>query len=235
MAGSQPQRALNSPDRIWLFIILTGIDVLILTCLVMFARLPRRARQDYRELLFILLVAFASEMTGLIGIYVFHLNMNLSQNLLNVLNLPLAILFYRRLMGWPNTIIIWAAVAVSMSFSLTDLFLLQGLHVYNSYTSIMDCVVYTILSVCFFYRLVNSNIESITHLSGIFWINASFLIFYSAIFFLNTMVEYLVQVLNNDMVAAWLIHNCFVCLFYGMLSYGLILVRKEYLKSQTVA
>jgi hypothetical protein len=61
-----------------------------------------------------------------------------------------------------------------------------------------------------------------------FWISTAMLIYHSGTFLMYLATDYLVQVLNNDMIAYWMIHHSIGLIYYSILWYALLLIRSEH-------
>lgn len=64
--------------------------------------------------------------------------------------------------------------------------------------------------------------------TGTFWINTAILLYSSGTFFIYLLVDYLVRLLNSNLVIVWMIHHSVGLIFYSIIIYGLIKVRMEY-------
>lgn len=173
--------------------------------------------------------SLTTEVVSSIGVHFIHTNMNLVPNIFEIINLPLAVLLYRRRIHWKNknTVAI-LIIAPFLIFSLVNLIFIQGPQSFNSYTSSLASVCFILMSLTYFYVLIQQlPTESITKLP-MFWVNAAILIYYSGTFFLYLSADYLINVLNNDLVTFWMFHHFFGLLFNSFLWYALLLIRAEH-------
>lgn len=201
----------------------------ILIGVIIFLILPRSGKQEFLELGLILVIALATEVVTTTGVLVFKANMNIVPNIWDIINFPLAVLFYRKRFHWEKknrfaTIIIIAFVFLT----LINLIFIQGAFNYNGYSSAFASVCFIVISLTYFYVLIQQlPTESITKLP-MFWINTAVLIFYSGTFLLFLTADYLIKVLNNNLVEFWMIHHYIGLIFYSILSYALLLVRAQH-------
>jgi len=190
---------------------------------------PKSGRKEFKELGIILWMSLLTEIITVLGWYVLHLNVNLIGNIFNILNLPVAVLLYRHRINWKNkNTLAYLIVIPFMLFGVIDLFLIQGFLNFNSYTTSLAAVCFIVISLAYFYFLIQElPTESITRLP-MFWINTANLIYYSGTFFLYLSFDYLVNVLKDNTIGTWLVHNFLGLIFYPILWYALLLIRSEY-------
>ena len=200
---------------------------------VIFMTTPKEGKAQIIELGLILWVALLTEITSLIIIQIIHDNPNFTGSLYNVVNFPLGVLLYRRYIDWKQKNLVAALLIILfLIFALTNLFL-GGLNGLNSYTSALAGAGFIIMSITYFYMLIRElPTESITKLP-MFWISTANLIYYSGIFFLDLMADYLISVMNDSLTSYWQIHNFLGLAFYAILWYGMLLLRSHPLKRST--
>jgi hypothetical protein len=189
---------------------------------------PRVGRKDYLGLGLMMWLALLTEIVAAIGHHALHKNMNVASNLFCILYLPLGLLFYqRRIEGLTMNIVIGISLTYG-TMGLLNFFFIQGVHGLNSYTSTVLHIGFMCLSVAYFAALFFQHSVHLT-VRGMFWINAAILIYSAGTFFIHLLVNYLVKFLNNDLIVVWMIHHSIGLVYYGLIAYGLIKVRKEYL------
>jgi len=198
----------------------------IMIGMVIFLTIPKTGRREFAELGIILFLSLVTEFTGLLNLHFFHTNVNLVFNSFNLLNLPFAVLLYRHRIHWARRdLFSYSLITLFVLFSLINLFFIQGPFTFNSYTTSLASVCFIILSLIYFFVLIQQlPTESITKLP-MFWINTAMLLYYSGTFFLYLSRAYLVNVLKDNQIVSWLIHNLLGLMLYGILSYGMLLVR----------
>jgi len=215
-------------DTYWLSVLSIIQWIFIAIATIAFLSVPRLGRKDYFGLGLMIFLSLSIETIADIGVFVFHKNMNAVCNFYSVFNLPFAIIFYqRRIEGLTKTITA-IIIGVFVILALLNYFFLQGIHGIDSYTSTVDCIGLMCLSVAYFAALFFQH--SVNHtVRGMFWINSAILIYFSGTFFLNLLIDYLLNFLHNDLIIIWMIRNSLGLIFYGLLTHGLIKVRREYL------
>jgi hypothetical protein len=219
---------LKVSETFWLNAVSTLQDLAILFCLVQFFLIPRAARKQFVELGILLVVAFVCEMAQWGGIMIFHLNMNLAANIYNLFNLPLILLLYRNHIDWryKNLFAIIFIIAFE-SFALINLFFIQGIHYFSSYTTSTAAFFFIVMSMTYLFGYMpKSPMETRTRLP-MHWINMAILIYYATTFYIHVWREYLVFVMHNNLIAVWMVHNAIGIVYYGILSYSFVVIRKD--------
>jgi hypothetical protein len=212
-------------ETFWLSFFSISQKVCILVGVVIFTTTPKQGKRDYLELGLILALALVSEIASFLIHRVFHANPNSTGNIYAMLNFPLAVLLYRRRIAWTNKTTIAFLVIVPFILASGINLALHGISDFNSFGFAMEDACYIILSVIYFFILINDlPTESITRLP-MFWINTANLIYYSGIFLITLSSDYLIKVLGNDMILPWIFHNFLGVVFYSMLCYAMLLIR----------
>ena len=198
--------------------------------MVIFMTIPKDGKREFAALGLLFLVSLLSDMIGLAGIYL-HLNTNLRINIYLLLNLPIIIWIYKReTYGTTANRVLYTIIALYLLFWFLNFFIFQGVHNINSYSSLTTSFCVMVISLWYFYVLIQRlPAESITKLP-MFWINTAMLIYYSGTFFIYLSMDYLVNVLKDNLIAIWYIHHLLGLIFYSSLWYAMLLIRSEYLK-----
>lgn len=225
---------MNISDTFWLTVLLQIQTAAVFLCVIMFLTLPPQGRRDFLELGLIMFVAFATMVAGTIVIHVFHKNPNFTSNLFNITDLPLAILYFRRRFTFKHkNVVAWTLIALGLTFNIINIFWIQGPYSLGTYMFAVISLSYVIMSIIHLFTLINKNSESIIAFNATFLISTAMLIYYSVIFTLELLADYLYKVMNNNLIVLWLFHNSMGLLFYLAIAYTLWLIRKEYLNRQT--
>jgi hypothetical protein len=216
----------------WLTVAVCAQVALIFIAFLSFLLNPKAGRKDFFVLGLILFITASSEAVVVIGFLVFTTNMNLIYNLSFLIILPLFLLFYKsRINSKQIGRILNSVISVFLVCGLINFFFVQGPTDTNSYTSSFGNISMIVVSVTYFYFLIKElPTETITKLP-MFWINTAVLIYYSGVFFLYLTVDYLVTVLNDDMINSWTLHNFLGTIYYLMLAFALWLNRSNHLRS----
>lgn len=216
-------------ETFWLTVVGQFQNLGILIGVILFLIIPRQGRRQFVELGLILIVPLITETIAWIGILVFHTNMNLAPNILRLVNLPLVILLYRSQISWRNkNATAYILIAAFVVFALINLFFIQGPHGINSYTSSLASFCIVIMSMTYLFAHAPQLPAESGAKPPMYWINAAFLFYYCTTFFINLWVDYLVNVLQSNLIEIWTVHNCLGVFFYAMLCYALILIRAQY-------
>lgn len=201
----------------------------MLTTVVIFLITPQEGRKNMLELGLVVILAFLSDVASGVGALVFRVNMNLSQNLLDLCTLPLFLLLYKRKISWRNTsTIIYTVIILFLLFAVINLLFIQKPTGLASYTKTVIAICVIIASLIYFFVLIRDlPTESITRLP-MFWVNTAALIYYSGTFFVYLATDYLINVVKSDLINAWTIHNFLGLIFYTLVSIGLLHNRALY-------
>lgn len=90
-----------------------------------------------------------------------------------------------------------------------------------SYNHLLTSVILIGYTVIYFYRLMIDLPEKNLYKFPMFWFNTAFLFFHSTTFFIYAFVDYLVKVLNNNLIVYYSIHNIFSIIECILLLIGL--------------
>lgn len=227
---------MNTSETFWLTVLVQVQTAFILVGVVIFLTIPRPGKREFLELGLVLVLTFTIEVVSSIGIHIIHTNMNLAVNIYSILNLPLVVLLYRKQIHWTNRNSIAAFIIISfVLFTLINLFFIQLPFNFNSYSTALASVYILVISLTYFYVLIQQlPAESITKLP-MFWINTAMLVNYSGTFFVYLTADYLITVLKNDLIDVLMIHHFIGLIFHSILWYALLLIRSENVEKPRVA
>lgn len=216
-------------ETFWLTVMVVIQMVFILIGVVFFLIIPRSGKMEFIELGLILIFSLVTEVVSFFGVHVIHANMNLASDIFDILNLPLAVLLYRKRIHWENrNVLAILIILIFVIFALINLFFIQGLFNFNGYATAFSSICFIVISLTYFYVLIQQlPAESITKLP-MFWINTAFLIYYSGTFLLWLTADYLIKVLNNNLIGFWMLHHIFGIIRLTILWYALSLIRSEH-------
>lgn len=215
-------------DTKWLTVTAVAQIVSIFAACVLFLLNPRAGRKDFLLLGLLLFVEFLAEITATTGAVIYRKNMNIVHSVSFLFILPVFLLFYKRKIS-SNQIgtALNVLIILFLVFGLLNLFFIQRPFGINSYTRMFGTISMIVVSITYFYILVKElPTESITKLP-MFWINTAVLIYYSGTFFQHLATDYLVTVLNDNLINAWTIHNFLGILYYLMHAFALWLNRSN--------
>lgn len=216
-------------DTTWLTATGIAVDVLLLAALVIFGITPKAGRTEFVLLFLALLFSFINEIMGFIGGKLLMLNMNISYTIGLILIYPSYILFYKQhIKSKKIGRLLLLTVVFFITFTLTNVFFIQGVGSNNSYTLSLRAVICICMSLIYFYVLIKElPAERITRLP-MFWINTAVLIYFSGTFFQNLAADYMVF-LKSNLVTTWTIKNSMGIIYYGIICAALWLNRSLYL------
>lgn len=115
---------------------------------------------------------------------------------------------------------ILSAVILFFTFAIVNLSFFQQTSS-ASYNHLLASVIIICLSVIYFYRLLIDLPEKNLYRLYMFWFNTAFLFFHSTTFFIYAFMDYLVRVLNNNLIVYYSIHNIFSIIQCILLLIGL--------------
>lgn len=90
-----------------------------------------------------------------------------------------------------------------------------------SYNHLLASLIIICYAVIYFYRLMVDLPEKNLYRLPMFWFNTAFLFFHATTFFIYAFTDYLVKVLNNNLIVYYSIHNTFSMLESILLLIGL--------------
>ena len=106
------------------------------------------------------------------------------------------------------------------AFAIYNLLFFQKTEI-NSYTMLVSSFIIIVYSVFYFYLLMRELPNGHLQRLPMFWFNSAFLFFHAGTFFLFAFVEYLVHVLNNNLLTYWFFHNVLFFIQLLIVSVGL--------------
>lgn len=221
-------------ETFWLTTVANIQTFSILITVILFLILPRPKKLMFLELGLVLILSLATEIITSTGILVFHKNMNMVPNIFRFFNLPLVILMYRAQINWRHkNILAFMFIAVFEILALINFFFIQGPKSTTSYTASLASFCIVLMSMTYFFGYEpKSLIESNTR-SPMYWINIALLWYYCTTFFINIWVDYLVNVVQSNLINIWIVHNSLGVIFYLTICYALILIRKQEVSPST--
>jgi len=165
-----------------------------------------RARQYYIILLgFTLITSVAGDFSSVL-LKTLKLNVNYAPTLYCIAVFPIISgIYYNALGRQHKKIFIWASILFVL-FAIRNMLFVQQTAI-NSYTLILESIVVIIYSLYYFYWLLKELPTAQLQRLPMFWINSAYIIYFSGNLFLFVFTSYLVNVLNNNLLVYWTLHN----------------------------
>jgi hypothetical protein len=163
------------------------------------------SKQPYTKLLGIIFVASLAA-TLATHYFVEVRSGNLGSSIYQIIKLPVVVLVYYFAKNKNNLAPYLVLIGIFEAFALYNLFFLQQKTI-NSYTMVFSSVIVILLSIYYFYWLLQKLPTTKLHSLPMFWINSAWIIFYSGNLFLFIFASYLVEVQKDDMLIYWTLHN----------------------------
>lgn len=188
------------------FLIIANIPVALylIGCVIVLINL--RAKQQHIKLLglfcFLPLIAH----TGNYILYQSGINPNYSGSIYSFIAFNLITLIYYYALDRKHAYPMILAAGLFSLFAIINLLFIQKADI-NSYTLIVESIFVLCYVLYYFYWLMRELPTTQLQRLPMFWINSAWLIYFAGNFFLYSFTSYLVNVLNNDLLLYWTIHN----------------------------
>jgi hypothetical protein len=166
----------------------------------------RSISSELKLLLILTGVSFASDMAAL-----YHTQLKIGTNYISdayrLAEFILLIGIYYRAFNNPKTVRpLLILTALFILFFIFNMIFFQREKI-NSYTYIVSALVFIVLAVGFFYKLMKDLPALQVYLLPMFWVNVAVLVYFAGNLFVFTLSHYLVTVLNNNLMVYWGFHN----------------------------
>jgi hypothetical protein len=217
-------------DTTWLTITVLAQDASILVAFVMFLLNQRNGKREFLLLGLLLFISLIADITGIIGAMIYRKNMNAIYSVFYLFFLPIFLLFYRsKIRSRQIGTLLNVVIILFLAFGVINFIFIQKTAI-NSYTRSFATISMIAVSITYFYVLIKElPTETITRLP-MFWINTAVLIYYSGTFFQYLATDYLVNVLNDNLINTWTLKNFLGIIYYCILSFALWLNRSNLLQ-----
>lgn len=151
-------------------------------------------------------VGVLSNFLSLVVLYSIGISPNYSASVYNILLLPLYswIYFEATKKNYGNLLL---GINIGyVGFGIINLLFIQKSMI-NSYTNIVLTIIIIVYALFYFQYLIRNMPAYHIQRYPMFWINSSLIIFYAGNLILFVFTPYLVEVLNDNLVAHWSFHN----------------------------
>lgn len=155
------------------------------------------------------------------GLRINHTN-NIIGNIFPIIELPLLVSVFS--LAYPSHSYDKKLKLISICFCLLailNFLFLQPLQMINSNTMALSNAILTVLAIHYFFSLLRDMPTQKLLNYPMFWIAASVLIFSAGSFFIYLITEYLVVVVQNDLVYVWTFRNILRIITFLMIAWGI--------------
>lgn len=198
---------------------------------LMFLSLRQASRTQFKLIGLFTGMTFAVELVGLVAVFLYPMNLNLLANIYALFEIVVILLFYRDRISWLNSVNLFVIVLILLAFGAVNLIFIQGYFKINSYMRVVNSIVMILVIVSYYFTLVRQLPKSSVLQLPMFWVNTSFLLYFSGAFMAHLATDYIINVMKEfdlkTWIATWTVHNCIGGLSYFGLAYALSLVKKH--------
>jgi len=186
------------------FLLIARIQMILFAIGAILSLIKVKSKQQYIMLLgFALLASVTADFTVP---FLKGSTRNYAGSLYNMIGLPLISGIYYNAVGKRHANVFKFLSVLFVLFALMNVLFFQKISI-NSYTLIFESIIVISYSLYYFYWLIRELPTSQLHLLPMFWINSAYILFFSGNLFLFVFTSYLVNVLNNDLLVYWTLHN----------------------------
>lgn len=136
----------------------------------------------------------------------YKINPNYSATGFDICIIPLICLTYYYAMNKRGLRTFLFVILIYDVFAFINVLFIQKSSI-NSYTVVLQSIIVISVSLYYFYWLMKELPAAQLHRLPMFWTNSAYIIYYSANLFLFVFTSYLVNVLNNQLLVYWTLHN----------------------------
>jgi hypothetical protein len=186
------------------FLLIAEIQIALFAIGAILSFIKIKSKQQYIVLLGF---ALAASVTADFTVFFLHgMTRNYAASIYNMIAFSIISAIYYHAVGKQNKKVFTTLSVVFVLFALVNVLFIQRSSI-NSYTLIFQSIVIICYSLYYFYWLIRELPTAQLHLLPMFWINSAYILFFSGNLFLFVFTSYLVNVLNNDLLVYWTLHN----------------------------
>lgn len=113
-------------------------------------------------------------------------------------------------------------IAGFLTLAIINVVLFQGLQAFNTYPLLVECTVFTALSLLFFYQTLKE--KKVLHIeqSAMFWFSSGHLIYFAGNLSIFTFSNFILEISNQLHEGIWAIHSVFLIILYITYSISLL-------------
>jgi hypothetical protein len=190
--------------------------VLVIIAIIMLAYRFSHQPPELKGLVYVLMFSLGCDLLTEFLYYVKNFN-NIGGTIYGTINPMLFSYFFYHCLRWPK----WRRPLILVNLILLIFFVYNGLFLQkvaiNSYSAILGHLLILFLSICYYYKLLKELPTSRIQDLPLFWIISAFFFTYSGKLVLMMVTNYMVTVLNDNLMVLWTLHN-------GLSALGLIIL-----------
>ncbi len=188
------------------FLIIGNIQTVFTVIGIILIRIKYEAKQSFIRLLgFYLIASLSGTIMSLLS-RPLRFNPNYVSVVLSFIEIPLIIVVLTDAMRKRRKTLDYLVIVSYCTFVLCNAFFIQGGGI-NSYTFVLKSIIIIPYALNYFYWLLRELPTTDLHRLPMFWVNTALIIFFSGNLFLFVFTDYLVRVLNDDLMIYWTLHN----------------------------
>jgi hypothetical protein len=188
------------------FLLIADVQTFLFAVGAILAFFKAKVRQHYIILLGFCLIASVVGDFSAILLKTLKLTVNYGSTVYYILIIPLITAIYYQAIGRRHKQKFILVSFLYVLFGTVNVLFIQQKSI-NSYTLIIQSIIVIIYALYYFYWLIRELPTAQLHRLPMFWINSAYIIYFSGNLFLFVFTSYLVNVLNNDLLVYWTLHN----------------------------
>ena len=188
------------------FMFIAKLQMSIFAICALLSLIKYRTRDLYIKILgFALVFSVAADLSAGI-LHDLKISVNYGSSIYRLGAFPLISLLYFYALGRRLAKFFIIINIIYFIFGATNLLFIQKSAI-NTYTLILNSILVIIFSLYYFYWLLRVLPTAQLQRLPMFWLNSAHIIYFSGNLFLFVFTSYLVNVLNNNLLVYWTIHN----------------------------
>lgn len=153
---------------------------------------------------------------------------NYAGDLYRLTEFTLLLILYYKILGNPRMFKTYLILGLLyILFFVSNLLFLQQEKI-NSYTNTISALIFIVLAVGFFYKLMQDLPALQIYQLPMFWINVAILVYFSGNLFLFILSHYLVAIMKDNLMVYWSFHNGLSILKNILFTVGFYMVAKPF-------
>jgi hypothetical protein len=188
------------------FLLIADVQTFLFAVGALLSFIKPKVRQHYIILLGFGLVASVAGNFSSVLLKSLKLNVNYGPSVYYIISFPIISAIYYYAVNRKHKDIFILASTLCILFGVVNVLFIQQRDI-NSYTLIVQSIIVICYALYYFYWLIRELPTAQLHRLPMFWINSAYIIYFSGNLFLFVFTSYLVNVLNNDLLVYWTLHN----------------------------